>query len=46
MQHHYRVTPVDLIREEHDYDKVKYREMLLEAAETVRGYFAFDSTLY
>ena len=24
----------------------KYREMLLEAAETVLGYFGFDRTLY
>jgi hypothetical protein len=28
------------------YDKEKYREMLLEAAETVLGYFGFDRTLY
>jgi hypothetical protein len=27
----------------HDYDKEKYREMLLEAAETVLGYFGFDT---
>jgi hypothetical protein len=37
--------PVDLISEEHDYDKEKYREMLLEAAETVLVYFGFDRTL-
>ena len=41
-----RVMPVDLINEEHDYDKEKYREMLLEAAETVLGYFGFDRTVY
>jgi len=41
-----RVMPVDLINEEHDYDKEKYREMLLEAAETILGYFGFDRTLY
>ena len=43
-----RVTPVDLISEgkEHDYDKVKYRDMLLEAAETVLGYFGFERTQY
>ena len=29
-----------------DYDKEKYREMLLEAAETILGYFGFDRTLY
>jgi hypothetical protein len=31
-----------LAKEEQDYDKEKYREMLLEVAETVRGYFDFD----
>ena len=41
-----RVMPVDLISEEHDYDKEKYREMLLEAAETTLGYFGFDRTVY
>ena len=32
-----RVIPLDLISEgeEHDYDKQKYREMLLDAAETI-----------
>jgi DNA polymerase elongation subunit (family B) len=41
-----RVMPLDLIIEEHDYDKEKYREMLLEAAETILGYFGFDKTIY
>jgi hypothetical protein len=41
-----RVMPLDLVSEEHDYDKEKYREMLLEAAETVLGYFGFDRTVY
>ena len=41
-----RVMPVDFIREEQVYDKEKYREMLLEAAETVLGYFGFDRTLF
>ena len=43
-----RVMPLDLISQgkEQDYDKEKYREMLLEAAETVLGYFGFDRTLY
>ena len=41
-----RVIPVDLISEEHDYDKEKYREMLLEAAESILGYFGFDRTIY
>ena len=29
-----------------DYDKEKYREMILDAAETVLGYFGFDRTVY
>ena len=41
-----RVMPVDFINEEHDYDKEKYREMLLEVAESILGYFGFDRTLY
>jgi DNA polymerase elongation subunit (family B) len=43
-----RVTPRELIEDRKDleYDKQKYREMLLEAAETVLGYFAFDRTDY
>jgi hypothetical protein len=38
--------PLDLVSEEHDYDKEKYREMLVEAAETVLVYFGFDRTIY
>ncbi|MFZ0513134.1 MAG: DNA polymerase domain-containing protein, partial [Candidatus Nitrosopolaris sp.] len=42
-----RVRAFDLVdEEEHHYDKEKYREMLLEAAETVLGYFGFNRTLY
>ena len=43
-----RVMPLDLISKgkEHDYDKEKYREMLLEAAVIVLGYFGFDRTVY
>ena len=41
-----RVMPVDLINVEHDYDKEKYHEMLLEAAESILGYFGFDRTVY
>ena len=29
-----------------DYDKEKYKEMILNAAETVLGYFGFDRTVY
>ena len=28
------------------YDKEKYKEMILDAAETVLGYFGFDRTVY
>jgi hypothetical protein len=38
--------PLDLISEERDYDKEKYREMLLGAAESILGYFGFDRTVY
>jgi DNA polymerase elongation subunit (family B) len=41
-----RVMPLDLLIEEHDYDKEKYREILLEAAESILGYFGFDRTVY
>jgi DNA polymerase elongation subunit (family B) len=41
-----RVMPLDLIRQKHNYDKEKYREMLLEAAETILGFFGFDRTIY
>ena len=29
-----------------NYDKEKYKDMLLDAAETVLGIFGFDRTLY
>jgi hypothetical protein len=38
--------PLDLISEERGYDKEKYREMLLEAAESILGYFGFERTFY
>jgi hypothetical protein len=28
------------------YDKEKYKEMLLDAAQSVLGYFGFDRTVY
>jgi hypothetical protein len=28
------------------YDKEKYKEMILDAAETVLGFFGFDRTVY
>jgi hypothetical protein len=33
-------------KETPDYDKEKYKDMILDAAETVLGYFGFDRTLY
>jgi len=43
-----RVTPRALMEQtiEFEYDKEKYRELLLEAAETVLGYFGFDRTAF
>jgi DNA polymerase elongation subunit (family B) len=43
-----RVTALELVGQEQElnYDKEKYREMLLEAAETVLGYFGFDKAVY
>jgi hypothetical protein len=41
-----RVTPRELIKQgqEFDYDKEKYREMLLEAAETVLGFLVLTGS--
>ena len=44
-----RVVSIDSINEKKeklDYDKEKYKEMILDAAETVLGYFDFDRALY
>ncbi len=43
-----RVIPAQFIRNNDtlDYDKEKYKEMLLDAAETVLGIFGFDRTLF
>ncbi|MGI8831233.1 MAG: hypothetical protein ACR2IS_01200 [Nitrososphaeraceae archaeon] len=32
--------------ESFSYDKEKYREMILDAAESVLGYFGFDRNIY
>jgi DNA polymerase I len=44
----YRVIPREFVEQKHtfDYDKEKYRDMLLESAETVLGYFGFDRTAF
>jgi len=34
------------VKEKLDYDKEKYKEMILDAAETVLGYFGFDRNVY
>jgi hypothetical protein len=36
------VTPVENLRSLPQYDKEKYKEMVLDAAETVLGFFGFD----
>jgi DNA polymerase elongation subunit (family B) len=47
-----RVVPVENAYESNaegyafSYDKEKYREMILDAAETVLGFFGFDRTIY
>ena len=43
-----RVVPAQFIRNNNslDYDKEKYKEMLLDASETVLGIFGFDRTLF
>ena len=43
-----RVAPIENILSESlpPYDKEKYREMVLDAAETVLGFFGFDRTVY
>jgi hypothetical protein len=45
-----RVTPVNVTKrgvvETVRYDRDKYREMMLDAAQTVLGYFGFDRTVY
>ena len=33
-------------KERMSYDKEKYKEMILDAAETVLGYFGFSRTIY
>jgi DNA polymerase elongation subunit (family B) len=42
----YRVTPIENIQSMPRYDKEKYQEMILDAAETVLGFFGFDRSTY
>jgi DNA polymerase elongation subunit (family B) len=41
-----RVTPIENLASLPQYDKEKYKEMVLDAAETVLGYFGFDRNVY
>ena len=40
------IDPTNGVGRKLDYDKEKYKEMILDAAETVLGYFGFDRALY
>ena len=42
----YRVVSIENIQSLPEYDKEKYREMILDAAETVLGFFGFDRSVY
>jgi DNA polymerase elongation subunit (family B) len=39
-----RVVPIENTKSMPAYDKEKYKEMILDAAETVLGFFGFDRT--
>jgi DNA polymerase elongation subunit (family B) len=41
-----RVVPIENLKTLPPYDKEKYKEMLIDAAETVLGFFGFDRTIY
>jgi DNA polymerase elongation subunit (family B) len=41
-----RVVPIENMKSLPPYDKEKYREMILDAAETVLGFFEFDRSAY
>jgi DNA polymerase elongation subunit (family B) len=41
-----RVTPIENIQSMPSYDREKYKEMILDAAETVLGYFGFSKRIY
>src|SRR4051812_14754328 len=41
-----RVTPIENLASMPAYDKEKYKEMILDAAETVLGFFGFDRIAY
>ena len=41
-----RVVPIENTKSLPPYDKEKYEEMILDAAETVLGFFGFDRSVY
>jgi DNA polymerase elongation subunit (family B) len=41
-----RVVPIENIQSIPQYDREKYKEMVLDAAETVLGFLGFDRTAY
>jgi DNA polymerase elongation subunit (family B) len=41
-----RVTPIENLKSLPHYDKEKYKEMALDAADTVLGFFGFNRTVY
>jgi DNA polymerase elongation subunit (family B) len=42
----HRVTPIENTESLPHYDKEKYKEMILDAAETVLGFFGFNRSTY
>jgi hypothetical protein len=40
------VTPIENLKSLPQYDKEKYKEMVLDAAEAVLGFFGFDRMAY
>jgi hypothetical protein len=40
------VTPIEDSKSIQQHDKEKYKEMILDAAETILGFFGFDRTVY
>ena len=40
------MTPIENLASLPRYDKEKYKEMILDAAETVLGFFGFDRSVY
>ena len=40
------MTPTQNLKSLPRYDKEKYKEMILDSAETVLGFFGFDRTVY